>query len=104
MTEVPRILRTYGRAVALILRRPDGDRFNVTAFGTKSGSAYGRDEWIWDPQCKAFRPHGDPLVPRLHRYRLMALQKPVESLLPPVPVHEIRTAAPPTPWELTRAI
>lgn len=64
LTQLPRVLRTFGRAASLLILPKDADRFNVTAFGATSGVAYGRDQWFWDEGVRIFRPHGDPWAPR----------------------------------------
>jgi hypothetical protein len=84
LAELPRALRSYGKAVAQIIRPRNGDRFNVTAFNTTTGQAEGRDQWVWDTEFRAFRPEGTPLVPGLLRSRLLTVQRrPVK--LAPVP-------------------
>lgn len=91
LTELPRLLRSYGGATAQVLRFKDADHFQVTAFGARSGSVYGRDEWLWDAHCHAYRPHGEPWVPRMTRARLLTVQAAPTGLLPIAPP---RPAAP----------
>lgn len=68
--ELPRVLRSYATTVATLLRgEAAGDRFNVTAFGSTSGLAYGRDQWLWEPRMGYYSPHGDPWVPRTKEAR-----------------------------------
>lgn len=62
LEELPRVLRSTARAAAPLVSMPAGDRFQVTAYGAKSGRPYGRDVWIWDPEVRLFRAHGSPLV------------------------------------------
>ena len=81
LTELPRLLRSYSRAVAPMIRLTVGDRFNVTAFGTRSGRAYGRDQWIWDPELLIFRAHGQPFVPGMKEARQIQIQR-ATPLLP----------------------
>lgn len=64
LAQLPRVLRTFARAVSLMILPRDADRFNVTAFGATSGAVYGRDQWFWDPEFRVFRPHGEPFAPR----------------------------------------
>ncbi|WP_159391148.1 hypothetical protein [Streptomyces viridochromogenes] len=65
LAELPRVLRSYSTTVATMLRMADsGDRFNITAYGTRSGRVYGRDQWLFDAVYGTYRPHGDPWVPR----------------------------------------
>ena len=94
IAELPRILRTYGRAAAQVLTLRDGRRFNVTAYGASSGAPYGRDAWLYDPQCGTFRPHGDPWVPLLQVQCRVIAQPPVRSNLPEAPIHDLHVNAP----------
>jgi hypothetical protein len=90
LAELPRLLRSYGRAVSRVIKTRDGDRFNVTAFGGHTGKAYGRDQWQWDSEIRLFRPHGDPWVPLLGRARLLTVQARPASLQPvPAPVERV---------------
>lgn len=99
LAELPRVLRSYGKAVAQIIRPRHGDRFNVTAFEATTGQAEGRDQWVWDADFRVFRPDGTPLVPRLMRDRLLTVQRTPVKLVPvPQPdqaavLRVIRTAA-----------
>jgi hypothetical protein len=99
LAELPRVLRSYGKAVAQVIRPRNGDRFNVTAFHTTSGQPEGRDQWVWDADFRVFRPHGTPWVPRLMRDRLLTVQRPPVELVPvpqPSPrerLRMLRTAA-----------
>lgn len=63
LSELPRLLRTYGRALSVHIRPEVGNCFNVTAYGAKSNRVYGRDQWLWDTEFRVFRAHGWPWVP-----------------------------------------
>lgn len=91
ITELPHIIRTYARAVSVMIGVREASRFNVTAYGARSGRAYGRDQWLYDPHCRVFRPHGDPWVPLLDQIKTEAGSQPrVVTMLPEAPVHELR--------------
>ncbi|WP_223772975.1 hypothetical protein [Streptomyces sp. 135] len=75
MAELPRVLRSYGRAVARIVKPVLGFSFNVTAFDSLSGAACGRDQWVWDSEFRVYRPDGDPLVPQMTRARLLVVRR-----------------------------
>lgn len=64
LAQLPRVLRTFGRAASLLILPRDAECFNVTAFGATSGACYGRDQWFWDEEVRIFRPHGEPWAPR----------------------------------------
>lgn len=81
LAELPRVLRSYGRAVARVIRPKLGAKFNVTAFDA-AGAACGRDQWAWDAEIKAFRPHGEPMVPTLARTRLLVVRRTAVKLVP----------------------
>lgn len=91
LAELPRVLRSYGRAVSRVIKTQVADRFNVTAFGARTGKAYGRDQWQWDPEIRLFRAHGEPWVPLLGRTQLLAIQSRPASLQP-VPAPAARTS------------
>jgi hypothetical protein len=82
LAELPRVLRSYGKAVAQIIRPRNGDRFNVTAFDSTTGQAQGRDCWVWDSEFRVFRPDGTPWVPCLTRDRLLTVQRTPVQLVP----------------------
>ncbi|MFE4719137.1 hypothetical protein ACFRLW_22355 [Streptomyces sp. NPDC056728] len=99
LAELPRVLRSYGKAVSQIIRPRNGDRFNVTAFEATTGQAQGRDQWVWDTEFRVFRPDGTPWVPGLMRDRLLTVQRTPAQLVPvPQPseadvLRVLRTAA-----------
>ncbi|QDH92145.1 hypothetical protein PP629_gp40 [Streptomyces phage Dubu] len=96
MAELPRLLRSYGRAVSQVIRPKLGGRFNVTAFDVVTGSAIGRDQWAWDAEFKVFRAHGEPWAPLMKRARLMVVQTTPLALIPtpqPGPYMPLRVAA-----------
>lgn len=64
--ELPLLLRSYGSMISTLIRFADsGDRFNVTVYGSVSGLAYGRDQWVWHPLMGRYIAHGEPWVPRM---------------------------------------
>lgn len=65
LAELPRVVRTYGRAVALTLREKEARQFNVTAYDSMTGAVLGRDQWLWCSDTWCFQPHGIPWVPLL---------------------------------------
>lgn len=75
LAELPRLLRSYARAAAEVLRFKDADSFNVTAFGARSGTVLGRDQWAWDAEFRVYRAHGEPWVPALVTERLCVTQE-----------------------------
>lgn len=84
LSELSRVLRTYAMMVGAILRLKDaGDRFNVTAYGTNSGRAYGRDQWVWDTHCGLYRPHDEPWVPNTTEARQDVSQRASLSAVNP---------------------
>jgi hypothetical protein len=99
LAELPRVLRSYSKAVAQIIRPRNGDRFNVTAFESTTGQPQGRDQWVWDSDFHVFRPHGTPWVPGLMRDRLLTVHRTPAHMVPvPQPdqaavLRVIRTAA-----------
>jgi len=91
ITELPRIIRSYARAVSLLIRVSEASRFNVTAYGARSGRVYGRDQWLYDQHCRVFRPHGDPWVPILDQIKSVANSQPrIVPLLPETATHDIQ--------------
>lgn len=96
MAELPRVLRSYGRAVAQVVKPKLGGFFNVTAFDVVTRTAIGRDQWAWDPEFRVFRPHGEPWVPLMARARLLVVQTAPLTLIPisqPGPHMPLRVAA-----------
>lgn len=87
LAELPLLLRTYAVAASRVLRFKDAERFNVTAFGGRSGAVLGRDQWLWNVDLSAYRAHGEPWVPLLSKDRLVVTQ--------PLPVLQLPLAAPP---------
>ncbi|MFE9381742.1 hypothetical protein ACFYMO_00675 [Streptomyces sp. NPDC007025] len=84
LAELPRVLRSYAKAAAVLLRRKDADRFNVTAFGGRSGAVLGRDLWLWSTDADAYRAFEEPWVPGLSEDRLVTSQ-PVPAVGPLAP-------------------
>lgn len=74
LEELPRLIRSYARATAEVLRFKDAERFNVTAFGGRSGAVLGQDVWTWNVELGAYRPHGEVWVPGLATSRLVVTQ------------------------------
>lgn len=63
--EAGAVLRVFGRAVALVLKRSVAERFTVTAYLAETNRVVGRDQWEWDARVGLYFPHGEPWCPGL---------------------------------------
>lgn len=58
--ECAALVKTYGAAVARLIKPSEAERFCLVARGVTTGAVLRRAEWVWNPYARGFVPDGDP--------------------------------------------